>query len=375
MSVFVETLADLKAVNTSIDKEAYLKVTGRAGQFVFKSGDFSEQVSIDPLGGIYVAPNSNPSGTSGAWVRAEWDFDSVKATWFGYDGNNNPAVDDAPALQGAILFLENQTTTIHGGHFGGYVEVPLGVGFLGTTIVLTNRVGIRGPNGRAAWLMPHSTFAATRMFHCVNGTTSQFGVELCDLFIDARGKTMTEVILAEAWQETCGLRRVAIAFDGSTQCGVHIANGYGGASYTMITDCEIFGDSAYANSAGIRVSEVSSVGAFILNVRGLSVAGSSANKLLYGIRMNKDSLCGTGIHFEYVISGIDKDGPGSLSLDTVTGSYNAVQDIVSFASTNTGAWSLRCINPNGATGYSVRFYGAGTNIPASAGTVPNVFGP
>lgn len=376
MSVFVETLADLKAVNTTTTKEAYLKATGRAGQFIFKAGNLANQVTADPKGGIYVAPNSDPSGASGAWFRAEWTFDSVKAMWFGYDGNNNAAVDDAPALQAAINFLENQTAAAHGGHFGGFVELPIGVGFLGSTIVLTNRVGVRGPNGRAAWLKPHSSFAAARMFHCVNGTTSQFGVELRDLFIDARGKSMTEVILAEAWQESCGMKRVAISFDGSTISGVHLANGYGGASYTLITDCEIFGDSSHPASAGIRVSQVSSVGAFMLDVRGLSVTGSAAHRLTYGIRIDKDSLCGTGLHFEYVVSCIDKDGPGSLSLDTVTGSYNAVDDIVSFAGSNTGAWSLRAINPNGATGYSVRFYsGSYPNKPASAGTVPNYAGP
>ncbi len=62
----------------------FLTEPGREGQFVWRAGDYSAQVTADPLQGIYVAPASDPTGASGAWVRShdeqifsvEWPLDT-----------------------------------------------------------------------------------------------------------------------------------------------------------------------------------------------------------------------------------------------------------------------------------------------------------
>ena len=67
---------------------AYLAEAGRAGAFLFDGSDHSARVAADTAQGIYVAPASDPSGASGAWVRK---FDgSVNAGWFGLiDGDDS----------------------------------------------------------------------------------------------------------------------------------------------------------------------------------------------------------------------------------------------------------------------------------------------
>ncbi len=78
-----DTRTDIKA-HPAVDGEtAYLLEVGREGLFVFDTGNHSAMVTIDTQEGMYIAPASNPSGASGAWLRqlampGEWSVD-----WFG----------------------------------------------------------------------------------------------------------------------------------------------------------------------------------------------------------------------------------------------------------------------------------------------------
>ncbi len=63
---------------------AYLSEPGREGAFVFSTSDLSARVTSDPKQGVYVAPDSNTSGTTGAWVR---QFDNLIPEYFGSVGN------------------------------------------------------------------------------------------------------------------------------------------------------------------------------------------------------------------------------------------------------------------------------------------------
>lgn len=53
---------------------------GSEGLFVFDGSDHSAQVAADPMQGVHVAPASDATGASGAWVRAERD--EVNVFWF-----------------------------------------------------------------------------------------------------------------------------------------------------------------------------------------------------------------------------------------------------------------------------------------------------
>src|SRR5690606_3413230 len=54
----VDDRTALKALDTSHFSAAYLMESGREGQFVFRSGDYSTEVTNDPNEGVYVAPAS-----------------------------------------------------------------------------------------------------------------------------------------------------------------------------------------------------------------------------------------------------------------------------------------------------------------------------
>jgi hypothetical protein len=67
--------ASMNAVNRGVlaglatTLPAYLTEEGREGMFTFEAGDFSDEVDADPEEIAYVAPNSDVTGASGAWVR------------------------------------------------------------------------------------------------------------------------------------------------------------------------------------------------------------------------------------------------------------------------------------------------------------------
>lgn len=80
---------------------AYLAESGREGEFVFSSANLSAQVAADTLQGIYVAPASDTTGASGAWVRKL----SVPVAHVKFWGAAGVAGDDAPAINAAMAYL------------------------------------------------------------------------------------------------------------------------------------------------------------------------------------------------------------------------------------------------------------------------------
>jgi len=94
----VANRAALAAIAPAAGKATYLTELWREGVFVFDPSNLSAAVAADTLQGIYVAPNSDTSGASGAWVR-KYDKE-VSVRWFGAVGNGS--VDDKAAFQAAL---------------------------------------------------------------------------------------------------------------------------------------------------------------------------------------------------------------------------------------------------------------------------------
>jgi len=65
---YVADRTALKALDTTKDTVADLKEAGREGQFVWRSGDYSAQISADTVEAIFVKANA-VAAASGAWVR------------------------------------------------------------------------------------------------------------------------------------------------------------------------------------------------------------------------------------------------------------------------------------------------------------------
>jgi len=132
------------ASTASVLGTATLTQAGRAGVFVFDSSNLSSRVSADAAQGVYVAPNSDKSGASGAWVRAFDGPHNVK--WFGAAGDG--ATNDGPAFTAALAYLTATAQTVAGVSFntgGRELLVPQGSYFLGTTTLdIYSTLRIRG---------------------------------------------------------------------------------------------------------------------------------------------------------------------------------------------------------------------------------------
>lgn len=103
----VTSLTALAASASSLGA-VYLAKIGLAGLFVWGAGNFSAQVTADPVQAITVAPTSDPTGASGAWLRliiSPLEFD-----WFGADGttaNTSAALDGFGKLARYLSSLGN----------------------------------------------------------------------------------------------------------------------------------------------------------------------------------------------------------------------------------------------------------------------------
>ncbi len=107
------TREEMASLDASIQTVAFLDEDNRQGLFKWDSSDLSTEVSVDTLQGIYVAPLSDETGASGAWVRILDGY--VTPEMFGAVGNIidetyvPAAADDGPSIRAAQAFIESQT--------------------------------------------------------------------------------------------------------------------------------------------------------------------------------------------------------------------------------------------------------------------------
>jgi hypothetical protein len=100
----VATIAGLQGIALPVaNQSAILTLAGREGTFVFDASDLSAKVTADTLQGIYVAPSSDTTGASGAWVRKYKG--GADPRWFGctLDG----VTDDKAAFTAAITVAKH----------------------------------------------------------------------------------------------------------------------------------------------------------------------------------------------------------------------------------------------------------------------------
>ena len=122
---------------------AFLAEGGRTGTFVFDPSNLSAMVSADPNQGMFVAPASDPSGASGAWVRKFSGPVNVK--WFGATGDG--ATNDGAAFAAALALLKAIALNQAYGWYQGSPKllIPAGHYFLGTTTLdVTHTLAIEG---------------------------------------------------------------------------------------------------------------------------------------------------------------------------------------------------------------------------------------
>lgn len=122
---------------------AMLTEAGREGLFVFDGSNFSAKVGSDPRQAIYIAPASDPTGTSGCWVRKhEGD---IRPEWFGAVGDD--VTDDGPAFAAAIAWLRANSASYGDAYYKGSARLRVGAKkyFLGvTTLDINHTLVIEG---------------------------------------------------------------------------------------------------------------------------------------------------------------------------------------------------------------------------------------
>jgi hypothetical protein len=120
-------------------KAVFLFEKRREGLFLFDPSNRSAEVAADAMQGVYVAPRSDPSGASGAWVRC---MDGpVMAAWFGVQGDG--ATDDYATAQAALDFA--------GASENKHVRFGRGTYNLSQNLSVPNEVIVEG-EGRATVL-------------------------------------------------------------------------------------------------------------------------------------------------------------------------------------------------------------------------------
>lgn len=102
-NVFVSTRTALAALDTTTVTAAYLKEAGREGQFIWRDGDYSAEVTADTMGAIYVKADA-VAATAGAWVRSGgWAVTGVDVRWFGALSDEvSPSFNSTDAIEAAL---------------------------------------------------------------------------------------------------------------------------------------------------------------------------------------------------------------------------------------------------------------------------------
>jgi hypothetical protein len=135
----VSSIVALKAVAApSAGMSRFLSQSGRAGNFIFRAGDYSAQVAADTLNGMYIKAD-DVAASSGAWVR-DFDGENWDPRWFG-------AVCDQATIDSAVYPV--MISLMSNGH---KIRMPIGLSAVNASIVITKEISIIGASkGRSGF--------------------------------------------------------------------------------------------------------------------------------------------------------------------------------------------------------------------------------
>lgn len=130
----------------------YLTEDGREGQFIWRTGDFSAQVTADTAEGIYIKADA-VAATAGAWVRKFDGFALVE--WWGWKGDG--IEDDGARLMDALNAVRGAGITVYQAKDG----------YFGTRVTITGDDVFQAES--AAIVRPLPVGGATEAFYFTNG--------------------------------------------------------------------------------------------------------------------------------------------------------------------------------------------------------------
>jgi hypothetical protein len=283
----IDTITNLKAeTNITNGRAIFLTDGDRGGPFVFDTTDHSTAtgtgyVDADTQNGIYVPPDSDSTGASGAWVRRFSGPVNVK--WFGAKGDSSfvpgtpssyaTGTDCTDAVTGAIAYLEN-TTTIQ--KDGGWLYFPKGhyrfdAQTINTRLVLTG-------DGAVSRIAPNNN-------ENTDFLTFTTDVHIEEIFIDGNEDNQTAgAALKLQSADFFKLRNVSI-YHGKDY-NVSISGGNQG----VLDGCKILSSSGY----GVRTANH-----MVLNlVNGTTIEDNATGGLLVAGSSTSASVMVDGCYFE-----------------------------------------------------------------------------
>jgi hypothetical protein len=170
---YVASRTALKAIDTTKDTVAYLTEAGREGIFVWRTGDYSTQVTADTQEGVYIASTGTAS-TSGAWVRK---YDGLpQGNWFGADAS---ASDNATAFSGiaSVLSLLKKVALPAGVFITSLATASLPAALAGPGQV-QDTAGNRGPIFMNQTAAPSALGNQNSVLTAFNGDLSRVGLAM-----------------------------------------------------------------------------------------------------------------------------------------------------------------------------------------------------
>jgi hypothetical protein len=245
------TRPELAGMSRSDKKLSYLAETGREGDFVFSTANLSTKVAADTAQGIYVAPNNDSSGASGAWVRK---FDSeINVKWFGAKGDSNvtgsTGTDDTTAIQAALSYL----TSIG----GGAIYFPEGYYKISSYLTVPQYIRIKGASRMTAVIVQTAA----------GGGGANLGQSIRNGSIFYSGHTSNSSVAAEIVIQSLGI----IGVNGASVGAAFYDND---GTYIKLEGCDIGGSLKYG--AVFDQSELFDVVDCNIHLPGTSGAGVGA---------------------------------------------------------------------------------------------------
>lgn len=163
----IDTLTNLKAeTNITNGRAIFLTDSSRGDEFVFSNADLSTEVTADTQNGIYVPPNSDTTGASGAWVRNYSGY--AKDIWF---GSGNSFIDANVSLSIGQVLDRYSGANIH--RFADRIIVGEAADNAAGTSDKTDGASLIGdPSGNinSFYLESGATFISASAFGAVGGT-------------------------------------------------------------------------------------------------------------------------------------------------------------------------------------------------------------
>lgn len=245
------TRTAIKALTAVDNARAYLTEAGRAGDWVFYDRDLSAEVAADPSEAMFFAPDSDPTGASGAWGRQYRG--AMQATWWGVKADSSIAgggTNDSASVQAALNYLKARPGTL---------EFPAGKIRLDSGVVYSGNKGtIRGQGRYATQFI--GTFAAGDIFTVdgtVGGGSAAIGFHIESIGVDSSVQKTS----GAGWRFNQCARFSVINTVAAGQDGTN--NLWDGYSFENYDDCQFLivqsrqqntGVASWANATGARAS-------------------------------------------------------------------------------------------------------------------------